>query len=119
MYFKCTFTWLLRSDMVLRSDLHFSFVTGTPLRALFALDAETKYSEKILSFSTLLNLINGTIKIQFVSLRNFEIFLPSFHEKILDVSFFWTFVRVLDIKNIGNICQYYTCLYGFIYKRVV
>ena len=50
----------MRSDIVLRSDFNFSFVTSTPLRALFAVDVETTHSKRVLSFSALFNLMNVT-----------------------------------------------------------
>ena len=63
----------MRSDIVLRSDFNFSFVTSTPLRVLFAVDVETAHSKRILSFSALFNLMNGTI-------IYFELFLLVFYE---------------------------------------
>ena len=40
----------MRSDMVLRSDFKFPFVTSTPFSMCFAVDVETTHSKIILSF---------------------------------------------------------------------
>ena len=65
------FSSLTKYDIVLRSDFNFPFVTSTPLRALFAVDVETTHSKRVLSFSALFNLMNGTTIF-------FELFLLAF-----------------------------------------
>ena len=47
--------------MVLRSDFKFSFITSTSFSAFFAVDVEPTQAKRILPFSALFNLMNGTI----------------------------------------------------------
>ena len=61
------------SHIVLRSDFNFSYVSSTPLRALFVMNGETTHSKRILSFLALFNLMNGAIIF-------FELFLLVFFE---------------------------------------
>ena len=44
------FSTLIKSDMVLRSDFKFPFVTSTPFSMCFAVDFETTHSKIMLSF---------------------------------------------------------------------
>ena len=74
------FLTLMRSDMVLTSDVNFPFVTRTPFSMYFSVDVETTHSRRILSFFPLLNLMNGTIKFFSSSFLKMEdLHLPTLH----------------------------------------
>ena len=67
------FSFLMWSNMVLKSDFNFPFLTSTPFSVFFAVDIETTHSKRILFLLVLFNLMNGTIKF-------FELFLLIFFE---------------------------------------
>ena len=90
------FLSFVRSDMVLRSALNFSFVTSIPLRALFPVDTETKHSKRILSYLSLFYLMNGTVKIQFIALREFRNFSILFAWE--NVYKNWLFFSFVDVR---------------------
>ena len=75
----------MRFDMVLESDFNFPFLISPPFSVFFAVDVETTHSKRILSFSELFDLMNGTIEL-------FGLFLLIFFDderpKIINSAYF-------------------------------
>ena len=67
------FSSLVRSNMVLRSDFNFPFVTSTLFSVFFAVDVGATHSRRSLFFLALFNLMNEAIKF-------LELFLLIFFE---------------------------------------